>query len=1369
MEKIKNTVFIGVLKAQVFAVSKIFFLIICFVFSIQAKAQLVINEVSQGPTGNKEYVELLVVGTPTCTTIPCMDLRGYYIDDNNGNHAAGAGTGIAMGCVRLSQDALWSCVPAGTLIVIYNDADLNASVPAQDLALTDGNCVLVIPISNCVLLEKHTTLPSVGSATYPTAGIVPCGNWTNISMANTDDSFQTIDALGNPVFSVSWGNNILANIIYFAPTQAGKVCSNINASNTNPNNQANWVSTVVAGNETPGAPNSAANAAWINSMNNSCGLILPLTLTFSTLPTACGCTGSATVTASGGVGPYTYTWSPSAITTDTIGSLCVGNYTASVSSANGCLVNDTVSIISSVIITGVITTTNVSCNGAADGTATVVPSGSPGPFTYTWSPSGGNAATASNLPPGNYTVNITDAGGCTTTATTSITEPPVLTSTITSTNVTCFGANNGTATVTASGGTGAYTYTWSPTGGNTANATGLSPGNYTLTVTDVNGCATSASTLISEPTLISLTVTSTSVTCGGANGTASVSATGGTGPYTYTWSPVGGNAASANGLSGGNYSVNVSDANGCLATATVTIAQPVVITTTITSTNALCFGTNGSATVTASGGTGAYTYSWTPAGGTGATANFPMGNYTVTVTDANLCIATASVSITQPVVLTVTITPTNVNCFGANNGSIISNTSGGTGAYTYTWSPTGGNASSATNLSPGNYTVTVTDANSCNISASTLISEPTQVTLTVTTNPVACNGGSNGTATVSASGGTGAYTYTWSPIGGNASTTSNLPQGNYTVSIKDANGCFATSTFTITQPNAITVTVTSTNANCAQSNGSATVTASGGTGAYTYTWSPVGGNASTANNLGAGNYTVAVHDINNCAATGTVTILQPPSFTLSVTSTSVSCNGGTNGSATVNINGGTGPFNYNWLPAGGTNAATGNILSVGNYTVTVTDAGGCAGTATVAITQPAPVTVSASGQTVCKGQNATLTASASGGTAPYTYTWNTGASGSSISVATNVNATYTVVVTDNKGCVSAPDTAMVNVLSPLNVIVISNDTVCPGMPATLSAAASGGNGNYTITWLPSNTIGNSINVSPNTTTTYTAVVTDGCTVLSASATGVVTVLPVPVISFNANPASGCATICVTFAGVATSVPGNNISAYNWNFGDGTTGTGLNATHCYSINGSYNVTLYGTTQLGCKDSTRKNNLITVFPKPVADFNASAYQVDEYDNVIQFYDASQNNIVTWAWAFGTGATSGAQNPSYGFSPPGTYPVTLIVTNNFGCMDTVVKTITIKPAFTFYAPNAFTPNGDLSNEIFLPQGTGWDLTSYNLWVFDRWGNQLFHSTNANLGWDGIKNGEALMQDTYVWKVELNDILGAPHQYSGVVSIVK
>jgi hypothetical protein len=310
-----------------------------------------------------------------------------------------------------------------------------------------------------------------------------------------------------------------------------------------------------------------------------------------------------------------------------------------------------------------------------------------------------------------------------------------------------------------------------------------------------------------------------------------VTAGGGSPVYTYQWSPSGGNGATASSLTAGNYTVVVTDANGCSITSTATITQPTVLAgigSTIN--NVSCFnGNNGSARVTPGGGTGPYTYLWSPAGGNAITASsLPAGNYTVTVTDANGCTISSTAVITQPAVLTgVGSTLTNVSCFNGNNGSARVNPAGGSGTYTYLWAPAGGNAQTASNLSAGTYTVTVTDANGCTISSTATITQPTAVTATGSTlTNVSCFSGGNGSATVTPGGGTSPYTYLWSPIGGNAITASNLAAGTYTVLVTDANGCTITSTATITQPTAITATgSTLTNISCFNgNNGSATVT-----------------------------------------------------------------------------------------------------------------------------------------------------------------------------------------------------------------------------------------------------------------------------------------------------------------------------------------------------------------------------------------------------------------------------------------------------------------------------------------------------------------------------------------------------------------
>src|SRR5574343_365159 len=310
--------------------------------------QLIINEVSQG-TGSSEYVEFVVIGSPTCTSpVPSLDLRKVIFDDNNGYFATGSGTGIASGAVRFANIPFWQSVPQGTYIVIYNDASVNSSLPPNDLSLTDGNCRLIIPASSS-LLEKTTVSPTTTNAAYPpdpdwTSG----GAWNQLAMANSDDSFQvpTIPSTGIPFHSVSWGHNTSNTIVYFAGSAAGKVFSFTNNTSNNWNTQANWTSGTVGVDETPGAPNNAANDAWIATMNPQCSINpgLTLTLTASNETCANACDGSITSSVTNGQAPYTYLWSNGATSANLL-NVCPGTYSLEITTSTGCSVTQSATVV----------------------------------------------------------------------------------------------------------------------------------------------------------------------------------------------------------------------------------------------------------------------------------------------------------------------------------------------------------------------------------------------------------------------------------------------------------------------------------------------------------------------------------------------------------------------------------------------------------------------------------------------------------------------------------------------------------------------------------------------------------------------------------------------------------------------------------------------------------------------------------------------------------------------------------------------------------------------------------------------------------------------------------------------------------------
>ncbi|OHT43171.1 choice-of-anchor L domain-containing protein [Flavobacterium tructae] len=928
----------------------------------------------------------------------------------------------------------------------------------------------------------------------------------------------------------------------------------------------------------------------------------------------------------------------------------------------------------------------VCVNGTADLTLPAVTAGSTSGLTYTyWQDAAATIPynTPTAAPVGTYYIKGQNTqSGC------SDTKPVVVSQTnivITETaashvDVKCKGGATGSATVTASGGSTPYTYSWNTTPVQTsATASNLAAGTYTVTATDSKGCTGTKQIIITEPTaVLTATTSQTNAACNaGTTGSATVTPAGGTAPYTYSWNttPVQ-TSATASNLAAGTYTVTIKDANLCTITKTFTITEPTAITATTSQTNVLCkSGTTGSATVTPTGGTGAYTYSWSPSGGSAATAsNLAAGTYTVTIKDANLCTITKTFTITEPAAaLTATTSQTNVLCKSDATGSATVTPAGGTGAYTYSWSPSGGSSATASNLAAGTYTVTIKDANLCTITKTFTITEPTAaLTATTSQTNVLCKSDTTGSATVTVSGGTGSYTYSWAPSGGSAATASNLAAGTYTVTIKDANLCTITKTFTITEPTAaLTATTSQTNVLCkSDATGSATVTVSGGTGAYTYSWAPSGGSAATASNLAAGTYTVTIKDANLCTITKTFTITEPAAALTATTSqTNVLCKSDATGSATVTPTGGTGAYTYSWAPSGGS-AATASNLAAGTYTVTIKDANLCTITKTFTITEPAAALTATTSQTNAScnsGATGSATVTVSGGTGAYTYSW--APSGGSAATASNLAAgTYTVTIKDANLC-TITKTFTITEPSTITATTSQTNVLCKS-DATGSATVTptGGTGAYTYSWSPSG--GSAATATNLAAGTYTVTIKDA-NLCSITKTFTITE-PAAALTATTSQTNVLCKSDTTGSATVTVSGGTGAYTYSWAPSGGSAATASNLAA-----GTYTVTI--------KDA----NLCTItktftITEPAAALTATTSQT----NVLCKSDTTGSATVTptggtgaytYSWAPSGGSAATASNLA-----AGTYTVTIKDAN----LCTITKTVTItEPAAALTATTSQT----------------------------------------------------------------------------------
>jgi gliding motility-associated-like protein len=749
---------------------------------------------------------------------------------------------------------------------------------------------------------------------------------------------------------------------------------------------------------------------------------------------------------------------------------------------------------------------NVSCFGSSDGEIKVSITGGTGSYTYRWLDSTntlvGTNQDLSGVPAGTYTLVVTDENNCEATRDFAIEDTTPVDFTFTTTNITCFGSQNGSMTVVGSGGKPGYTLVINGIQYPGLTANNLRPSIYNVYVLDANGCASPVKQItITEPAPLSLTVNKVNVTCFNQNnGTATAIFSGGTAPYTVRWSD-GNTQANRIGLAPGNYEVVITDANGCIARSNVVITQPAPILAVETINPVSCFGgSDGSISLAISGGNGSFTVNWRNKA-TGASVgtgnvinNLPAGIYVATITDPLGCALIREYAVTQPAEpLAIQSIISNVRCAGENNGRIDLIVTGGTAPYTFQWS-SGETTRAINGKSGGSYTVNVRDSKGCIVSQTFQIMEPLPLALSLESKQdVSCKFGNDGSIRINVSGGTGAYNIQWSN-GMTGTNLTGLRAGIYTVFIIDESSCLESATYTITEPaNELALSATSSTELCKfDQQIELNLTVTGGTAPYTFAWS---NGAKTQNLIGItpGNYSVVVTDVKGCTAAGNFRV-PPPSLPmdLKLDGKFAVCTSGERGEILATVTGGQAPYTYLW--SNGATSSTLTDLLPGSYTLIVTDAKGCSVSQTTEIARPLNLRISLlniKSVSCFKGLDGLIEIGITGGKGPYKINWSNGLEGQL--AATNLAAgTYNVTVEDSLGCIV---TGTYNIREPelLFFRETVEDSKCAGSNnGSITLNVVGGAAPYTYKWSHGANSRIVRNLAPNT---YNVLITDrnGCT------------------------------------------------------------------------------------------------------------------------------------------------------------------------------------------------------------------------------------------------------------------------------------
>ncbi len=1074
-----------------------------------------------------------------------------------------------------------------------------------------------------------------------------------------------------------------------------------------------------------------------------------------------GNNGSSTISGNGGIGPYTYLWTPGGQTTAVATGLSALTYTAKVTDQNGCTSQQTVIISQPTLLNASIASfQNVSCQGNANGSIQTSFSGGTAPYTHSWS-NGDTTANISGLTPGLYTDTVRDSLGCTKIISQTITQPgsavSIPSSSLSATDVSCNGGSNGTANVFPSGGTFPYTVNWSNGDiGNSADS--LSAGIYSVQIVDGNGCTFDTTIQINEPlnlsssfSGVSIAPSGSSIHCNGdTTGKAKAVPNGGTSPYSYSWSN-GSNVDSIYNVPAGTYTVLVTDNKGCTFSDTIILTEPSILNDSLLFRNVGCKGEpSGGIRAVTYGGSTPYSYIWSNGPVTIDTiGDLLAGFYQVTITDTNNCQITDTITIQEPDTLVPLILPAtfiganNVKCYGDSSGNAVVNVFGGTRPFTYLWSQNSVD-SFATNLKAGLISVRVVDSNGCSIIRNKLLTEPSPFSYSPVVHNPDCNGDSSGYIVLNTSGNTMPYSYSWSN-GMTTDSVGGLFSGSYSVIIQDANLCSDTSGFILSDydpltANAVLSNYLGFNIHCINgSDGYIALHPAGGVGGYTYSWSNLA-TTDSISGLSAMAYSVSIFDTNSCRLDTSFNLTQPTQITpvLSFSGynggVNISCNGYIDGHAYSTVSGGVSPYQYLWSNGDAVDSAYG--LNAGSHSLTVRDSNGCSVSVPFILNEPSPLALltllsNYNGYNFsCSGDSsACITLNVSGGNSPYQFIWNIQDTINASSICNVLEDTVLISIVDANGC--QIDTSIILTTPPkiTESSVVSNynnfGIQCYGLSnGNIDVTVNGGVAPLNFAWSNSSNTEDLSNIPAGN---YSLIITDANT---CSDTLNFILTEPPAIT---NSISMTSSTCQLSNGTAqvTITGGLSPFTYLWSNSGQTSSTAIN------LSGGLHTVIISDS-IGCIKSD--SITVTVIPGLALNFSGlvNNYCKDSTSGRVQINVSGGSAPYSFLWSNGD-TTSMAMNLAEGY-------IRVEVTDAIGCNEIDSIEISNSTDCQLQLPTAFSPNNDSKNDYYEIKGLA--LYPENIVkVFNRWGNEVFSKENyKNTDWYGQNNsGKELPDGTY------------------------